>query len=403
MIGSDVYEDHLVPEFEIRRRLSRLQETLRARDRQAVLIAQNVDLYYFTGCLQNGMLYVPADAPPLFMVRRSLERAWRESSVDRIVGLNGVKDVSRIIESEYARLPQNLGLELDALPASLYQRISGQFGSPELFDASPLIRKIRAVKSAFEIELIKKAGELGRLLNDAVPRFLREGVREIELAGKLIDYAMSIGHLDNIRSRAFNSEMFSWHVISGQSGGLIGHLDAPFSGQGLTPSFPAGAGFRRICKGDPVLVDFGTCYDGYIADQTRMFALGRPDTLFLDAYRALQDIEAAIIEQAAPGKPCDDFYEVAINKARELGVQDAFLGTAESRIKFVGHGVGLEIDEFPFLAQGHSYPLETGHVFALELKIVYPDRGAVGFENMFVVTETGVEKVTPADETFRII
>ncbi len=403
MIGSDLYEDHLVPGSEIEQRLLRLQEALRSHGKQAVLIAQNVDLYYFTGCFQNGMLYVSADVPPLFMVRRSLDRARRESSVDRIVGVNGVKDVARIVQSEYGTSPPSLGLELDTLPASLYSRITGLFGQPETFDASPMIRKVRAVKSPFEIEKLKVAGEMGRLLYDAVPELVREGMREIELGAKLVERAMAMGHLNQLRSRAFNSEMFTWHIISGASGGVIGHVDAPFSGQGYTPAFPSGAGFRRIEGGAPLLIDFGTCYDGYIADQTRMFSLGQPDRLFLNAHRALQDIEAAVIEHAKPGARCDDLYETALKKAEALGVQDAFLGTEASRIKFVGHGVGLEIDEFPFLAAGHSYPLDAGNVFALELKMVYPDRGAVGFENMFVVTETGVEKLTPADETFRIL
>jgi Xaa-Pro aminopeptidase len=152
-----------------------------------------------------------------------------------------------------------------------------------------------------------------------------------------------------------------------------------------------------------VLIDFGTCIDGYIADQTRMFSLGRPDSLFLEAYDALREIEARILAKTRPGAPCDELYRVGVAAGDELGFADAFLGPGSRKIKFVGHGVGLEIDEFPFLAAGHEYPLEAGNVFALELKMVFPGKGAVGFENMVAVTQDGWTKLTTTDENFSIL
>lgn len=403
MTAEDSYQRHHTPASEIEHRIARLQEGLRRENREAALIVQNVDLYYFTGCLQAGVLFVPAEGAPLFMVQRSLERARRESPLASITGISSISQAPEMIAASAGHLPRSIGMELDVLPVNMYRKYVSLLHDPEIFDASPLIRKIRAVKSEFEIEVLSRVGELGRIVYDEAANFIVEGASEIEVAGKMVDYAISLGHLNQLRSRAFNSEMFTWHVVSGDNGGIVGHLDAPFTGQGVTPAFPAGSGFRKIKQGDPVLIDFGTCIDGYIADQTRMFSLGRPDSLFLKAYDALREIEARILEQTRPGASCDKLYRIGVAAGDELGFSDAFLGPGNRKIKFVGHGVGLEIDEFPFLAAGHEYPLEPGNVFALELKMVFPGKGAVGFENMVAVTKDGWTKLTTTDENFKIL
>ena len=337
------------------------------------------------------------------MVQRSLERARLESPLASITGITSISQVPDMIAASVGHLPRSIGMELDVLPVNIHRKYASLLHDPDFFDASPLIRKIRAVKSEFEIEVLSRVGELGRIVYDQAANFIVEGASEIEVAGKMVDYAVSLGHLNQLRSRAFNSEMFTWHVVSGENGGIVGHLDAPFTGRGVSPAFPAGSGFRKIKRGDPVLIDFGTCIDGYIADQTRMFSLGRPDSLFLKAYDALREIEARILEQTRPGVPCDELYRIGVAAGDELGFADAFLGPGSRKIKFVGHGVGLEIDEFPFLAAGHEYPLEPGNVFALELKMVFPGKGAVGFENMVAVTKDGWTKLTMTDENFKIL
>ncbi len=398
------YDAHLVPLSEIDDRLARLRKALREHDLDGALLLQNVDVFYFTGCMQNGILFVPAGGDPLFCVRRSFERAAAESPIAGIVRLNSVQDLPSIIAAHHGNRLRRVGMELDTVPAAMYRRFSRLFSEATISDVSKPIRKIRARKSPFEIDLLKRAGELGRMLYAEVPGFLADGGTEMDVAARMTEFAMKHGHLDLLRSRAFNSEMFTWHVICGESGGVTGHLDAPFSGRGIGPAFPAGAGFKTIEKGEPVLIDFGTCIDGYMADQTRMFAVAqRPESLFMEAYEALQAIEAKILERTAPGIGCEELYRLGIEVAGELKFEDAFLGPVGQKIRFLGHGIGLEVDEFPFLAEGHGYPLEEGNVFALELKMVYPGKGAVGFENTVTVIADGYEKITTADERFILV
>jgi Xaa-Pro aminopeptidase len=151
-----------------------------------------------------------------------------------------------------------------------------------------------------------------------------------------------------------------------------------------------------------VLIDFGNCYNGYQTDQTRMFSIGKPAKEFIKAHQALQKIETLLLAHLRPGQSAEALYRMSLKEAKKLGYEDSFLGPRGQKVKFVAHGVGLEIDEFPFLAQGHHYPLEEGMTLALELKIVL-DKAAVGFENTVVIRKDGVEKLTTADETFTII
>jgi Xaa-Pro aminopeptidase len=349
--------------------------------------------------MSNGFLFIPARGEPLFLVKKYLPRARAESPLLRIESLASTGRLAEALRDYGVRSPERLGLEMDVLPVATFQFLEKQLAWKEAVDIGPAVRRLRAVKSDFEIALMKKAGEIGRRVYQALPDLLKPGLTEIALAGKLNERALALGNLNLLRARGFNQTAFNWHLVSGPSGTYLSGNDAPFAGLGLGPAFPAGASLKGIEPGEPVLVDFGTCWNGYQADQTRMFAVGRPDPEVIRAYEALKEIEAVLLEALRPGVPAEDLYHTACRQAERLGYEDSFLGPAGQQVKYVGHGVGLEIDEFPFLASGHRYPLEEGMTVALELKIVL-EQGAVGLENTIVVTPAGGVKLTPADETF---
>ena len=233
--------------------------------------------------------------------------------------------------------------------------------------------------------LLRQAGEIGAEVYREVAAFIRPGLSEIEVAGWMNYLAMRRGRQNILRSRGFNGRIYNWHVVSGALGTLPSSIDAPFNGLGLSPAFPLGAGVKPIVAGEPLLIDFGTCYTGYQVDQTRMYSVGQPEAEFLEAYEALREIEALIIRNLLPGVPAESLVPLAPAKGRELGVEEVFLGTPRKKIRYVGHGVGLESPETPFLTPGHTYPLRAGMTLALELKIVRPG-GAVGFENTVAIT-----------------
>jgi Xaa-Pro aminopeptidase len=169
-------------------------------------------------------------------------------------------------------------------------------------------------------------------------------------------------------------------------------------GFGLSPAFPVGASLRKMKAREPILVDFGICYHGYQADQTRMFSMGRMKKKFIDAYKACQEIHDAVLEEVRPGADCEVIFLKTLRLAKKLGYKDSYLGPPGLQTRFIGHGIGLELNELPFIAQGHSCPLEEGMTVAIEPKIVFPGEGSVGIENTMVVTKDGYEILTPTEQ-----
>jgi Xaa-Pro dipeptidase len=393
------YLSALTPRQETKNRLTAFQSLLEKEGWEAALIFQDVDLFYLTGTMQQAFLWVPAEGEPILLVKKDLSRAETESTLSRIEPLPSLSGLDKALVRHGYNLPERLGLELDVLPYNTFEFLKDRLRFKEALDISPGLRKQRAIKSEFEITWMRRAGEMGRTLYRSVPDMLREGITEMELAGSMIQKALSLGDQNILRSRGFNSAAFNWHVISGRSGAFQSRNDAPFAGLGLNPAFPMGAGAKTIAGGEAVLIDFGNCYNGYQVDQTRMFSIGRAAQECLKAYEALKEIELRLLDHLRPGHSAESCFQLALKTAKKLGYEDSFLGPKGQQVKFVGHGVGLEIDEFPFLAQGHTYPLAEGMTVALELKIVL-ENTAVGFENTVHILKKGVEKLTIADETF---
>ena len=222
---------------------------------------------------------------------------------------------------------------------------------------------------------------------------------EIEFGGLLDAIAKRYGHEGLFRVRSFNYEAYSWHVLSGLTGGIVSQSDSPMGGLGLSPAFPVGASRKVMKTHQPILLDFGICYHGYQVDQTRMYSIGEMPRKFINAYNACKEIHDAVLEEVRPGADTEALFLKTLVLAEKFGYKDSYLGPPGLQTRFIGHGIGLELNELPFLAQDHSTPLEEGMVFALEPKIVFPGEGAVGLENTLVVTRNGYEILTPIENT----
>jgi Xaa-Pro dipeptidase len=386
------------PREEIENRLTRLRKGMKKEGMEAFLVIQKMDCYYLSGTTQDGLLFVPLEGKPLLMVRRELERARVESPLEVVVRFKSTRELPSLIGDHWGSLPQTLGLELDVLPVRDYLRYQDLFPDARFMDASPIIRDIRKIKSPFEIELMRVAGEIGEKVYQEGRQILQEGMTEIEFGGLLEAAAKRYGHEGLLRVRSLNYEAYTWHVLSGPSGGIVSQSDSPMGGLGLSPAFPVGASLRVMRAHEPILVDFGTCYHGYQVDETRMFSIGEMDKKFIDAYNACREIHDAVLEETRPGADCEAIFQKTLRLAKKLGYSDSYLGPPGLQTRFIAHGVGLELNEFPFLAQGQSYPLEEGMTFAVEPKIVLPGEGSVGLENTVLVTRDGYEILTPLEQ-----
>ena len=394
----------LTPTTELEYRCKKLQEYMMSDSLDAVIIVQNADLFYFTGTVQSGNLYVPASGQPLFMVRKEAGRARMESGLKEVIPFSSMKDIPAILARYGYPAPKRIGMELDVLPVNFYERYRTLYPNADVSDATPLIRKVRMIKSHYEIHLMKDAADQVDRVYRRAREIIRVGMTDLDVAAELEYTARKDGHQGLVRMRGFNSDICYGQIFSGTDSAVPAYTDTPLGGMGLNPSFGQGAGLKRIEPHEPVIIDFAGCVDGYLSDQTRVFSVGKlPDNL-RRAYDDMLEIQELMTQVAEVGMSWSALYEVCYNRAVEMGYADSFMGAKGSQVSFIGHGLGVEIDEYPFIARGfNQMTLESGMAFAFEPKAVFPGEGAIGIENTFYLSNEGLKRLTHSSDELVIL
>jgi Xaa-Pro dipeptidase len=188
--------------------------------------------------------------------------------------------------------------------------------------------------------------------------------------------------------------MMNGYVLSGANACTISFGDTPLCGLGATHAIAQGSSSKKIKRNEPIVIDYGGGYNGYVTDETRTFVIGKLKAHLERAHQVARSIIEDMESSAKPGDLATDLYERAKAIAAEEGLDPYFMGHGEGQVAFVGHGIGLEVNEWPIIGRGFRRPLEPGMVFAFEPKFVFPDEGAVGIETDYIVREDGLERVT---------
>ena len=386
------------PKDEIDARVRTLQQTLDQLDLDGALVVHHTNLFYLSGTSQAAHLFVPRTGAPLLMVRKSFARARRESPIGEILEVRSLKLIPELLAERGFRFDA-LGVELDVMPYKTWQFYQKVFDASTMQDIGEPIRSQRRIKSPYEADLLQESCAVLDQVFAEVPAMLRESMTEIELAS-LFEAAMRRrGYGGCSKMRAFNQDFFFGNVTSGGSGAEPSYFDGPVGGSGLTPANnPHGAGWKRIGRNEVVYIDYTCVINGYTADGARMFVIGDVSPELRAAHEASLAIQWELVGMLRPGTVCEAVYLRAEALARDLGLAEHFMGLGPDRVRFIGHGVGLELDEYPIFAKGVNTVLEQGMTFALEPKFVFPE-GAIGTENTFLLTGDGVRVLTLAPET----
>lgn len=394
----------ITPQQELDHRCQALQQHLRAQGIEVALLLQNADLFYFTGSIQQGVLIVPAQGQPVYCVRKDLLRAQAESQLAQIVALKSPRGIPDIMAAHGIEVPKVVAMELDVVPVATYNRFMKPFAGAEVRDVTPAIRLVRMIKSEYELDLMRQAAKQEEVIYQRAKAVIREGMTDLELSAELEFAARLSGHQGITRMRAFNSEFYCGHAFSGGASSTPAFSDTPLGGPGVTPAVGQGAGNKVIARNEPIIVDFLGAADGYLCDQTRTFCVGGLPDKLVTAYADMVKIQQHMVSIARPGVSWGAVYDSCHQLACELGYKDSFMGVAGAQVSFIGHGVGTELDEFPFIARGFNEQLlEKNMTFAFEPKAVYADLGAVGIENTYVVTDDGVAPLTFSAEELVIL
>ncbi len=390
-----------IPAELIKQRIRSLQIAMKAEQIDAFLLTQNVDLYYLSGSMQNGYLFVPSTGEPTFYVRRSVSRA-RQETVVQVAELGAFRLFGETLAQNYPYLfvkgsELRIAADLDVLPAQLYIKLSellGKAGRCELIDGSAIIRTLRMIKAPWEVSRIEAAAEVvAEALNEALDE-LKEGISELEWMAR-VEYELRMrGHIGLMRMRGYNQEITTGMVISGAAAAIPSYFDGPAGGLGLGASSPQSVSRSIIKRNEPILIDIGCCVDGYVIDQTRTAVIGELSETLQHAYEVSEAVIGAAERLMVPGTLCSKLYEDALARCAAAQLSDHFMGFGADQAKFLGHGIGLEIDEWPVLARGFQTPLAAGMVIAVEPKFTFPGQGVVGIENSYFISEQGAKALT---------
>jgi Xaa-Pro aminopeptidase len=353
-----------------------------------------VNQYYFTSTMQDGLLLVPRDGEPVFWVRRSLERAAVESLFPDIRPMESFRDAAAGMPAAAAR--QTIHLETESVPLALAQRFRKHFPCKEVASLDAQIARVRAVKSAHELAIMERCGEIHRrILEERVPALLREGISEAEFACDLYSLMVREGHQGIVRFGMFNVDIAVAQLGFGENSIHPTSFDGPGGCVGVCPAAPVlGSRERKLRKGDLVFVDIGCGLEGYQTDKTLTYMFGQPlpdDVIAM--HRQCVEIEQRLAELLKPGAIPSQFYQATMSCLSPEFLKN-FMGFGNRRANFLGHGVGLQIDEPPVIADGFDEPLVEGMTLALEPKKGIAGVGMVGTENTFVVTPAGGRSIT---------
>ena len=393
----------LVPAEEIHQRISRLQHRLQQGPTDGALILDPVNMYYYTGTMQQGAVFVPKVGQAVFLVRRSFERAQQETPLSQVFPLKGFSQLRTTLAQ--LDLPTAvLGIAESTLPVSVFKALAKAFPDSTCTDVSHLLALIRAVKSDYEVGLMRLAGERHKQVYDRIPALMRPGMSEWELGTEIQKEMMTLGFSGIARLNMFGGELFLGVVSFGESANHPTASVGPGGLIGLSPAFPLVGGNRRLGRGEPVFIDTGFGLEGYFTDKTRVFSLGPLPAAAVEAHLTCLEIQEAIRCRLKPGAiPSQIYAEVHDQLVRPRGFGEHFMGFGSNQVAFLGHGIGLTIDEFPAIAARIDTPLEANMVLAVEPKKGLAGIGLVGVENTFLVTPEGGEKLTPGTDEITVV
>jgi Xaa-Pro aminopeptidase len=358
---------------------------------EACLISSSVNIYYLTGRIFDGYIYFSREGELIYIVRKP--GTFEDS---KMIYIRKPEDIPALLQDKKRNFPSTLGLEADQLTYNEYIRLQKIFNPTQTANATTILRQSRMLKTPWEIEQIRYSAQRHAEVYGKIASLFQPGMTDLDLQYEIERVMRQHGSIGVFRAFGNNMDIFMGSILVGDNAGNPSPCDFALGGAG-NPALPIGASGTRIENGQSVAVDMSGNYTAYMSDMTRVYSYG---TLPDEAYRAHQvsiDMNRWLIENGKPGVSCAEIYEQSLEKAKAAGLAANFMGTVQ-QAKFVGHGVGIEINELPVLMGRSNDVLQPGMVFAYEPKFVLPGTGAVGIENTYLVTDSGIEKLTVFEE-----
>lgn len=383
----NLIDTELRPEVELR--LQKLTAIMKTNGADALLIASNANIYYASGRFFRGYIYLSAEGNEIFFIVRPNIFVVEDDVVPVRKPENIPDELSRL----HLPMPGSIGLELDSLPWSECERLKKLFPEARLVNASPILREARMVKTPYEISQMKADGIHQAAAYHKVTRLYKRDMTDVEFQVEIERVLRLEGNLGYSRVAGNLMEINLGSVIAGANADAPSPYDFAMGGAGEDPSLPCGADGGIIHAGESVMVDMNGCFNGYQTDMTRVWTVGDIAPLAVRAHECSHRILRTLEKFALPGVKVSELYEKAMEIVEEEGLADYFMGHRQ-KAGFIGHGVGIELNEQPAITPRCKDILLENMTLAIEPKFVIPGTGAVGVENTYVVIANGLENIT---------
>lgn len=375
-----------IENHELSNRIKKVQELLYTLQADACVITSSVNQFYLTNRVFDGYLYIQADGDSQMFVRRP-------------AGLENVQYIRKPeqIPDFISRLPKVVLMETGVMPYSTALRLQKALGMPEIIDVSDKMREIRSVKSDFELVQLRATAKLQSEVYRNIPSLYRPGMTDIEFQIELEYLMRQKGSIGISRAYGERMEIFMGSVLAGDNADAASPYDFATGGGGLSNILPIGASGVTLKEGMTVMFDMAGNYNPYQSDMTRTFGIGKIPEIAHRAHQVSIELNHWLEQNVKPGTTCAEIYDHSLKVAIKNGLESNFMGYTQ-QVKFVGHGLGLEINEPPVLTPRSKEVLQKNMAFAFEPKFIFPEIGGVGIENTFIVTDSGLEKITICEE-----
>jgi len=362
----------------------------------AALLLHPRDILYYAGTVRPASLLVAAGAPEqdaVLFVRRGVREVREEARVETVRPMRGFGAITEAVEALGLR-PGTLGLELDTTSAALYERVAAAFSDWEIRDVTPVVLDQRMIKEEREIAATRCAAAVADAGHRALARALEPDREELALAADVEKAMRLAGHEGFQPLRHPEARGGGVFLMSGTHLTVRGGHGLIVTGAGLSAGSPYGPSRRVVQEGDLVVLDIGSATEGYTADVSRTYAVGEPSSVQQALFDAVWRTEEAVLEALRPGVAIAEIYETAEGVVAE-GAGPAFGPGSLALPGFVGHGVGLELDEPPVLWPREKSALRRGMVLAVEIEVSAPDVGWMAkLEDTVVVRSDGAEMLS---------
>ena len=384
---------NLLPKEESKNRIEKFLNMMDENGKwDNVIIINRIHQYYFTGTMQDALLiFNNKTRKPYLFVRRDYDRAKAEATIDDVYKIRSYKDIVKYIGNELS----DVYIEMSQMTMLVLNRIKKYLNMNNIFDVDRVLDKLLSVKSEYELNLIRKCGQIhSKAFNDVVPNILKEGLKEKEFQGILYNEKIKLGSQGVVRFKDPYNEVALGQFSFGKNALVNTNHDGPGGMQGLNAIIPIVGGEDALKKGDLVFVATSPMFEGYQTDKTQVYNFkGKVTNKERELHHECMEILNKVSSLLKPGnKPSDIYTEIMSNISSEL--KENFMGYKDRKVSFLGHGVGMFLDGYPVIANGFNEPLKENMVLAVEPKCGVDNRGIVGVEETFIVSKEGGECIT---------